>query len=114
MVRRVVSVVFAALLSGCGGASVAPAAPPGDRAAATLSFVIRVPSGTGTSALRRRPAYVSPSTQSLTIANSSGTVLVTANLTPQSAGCTAPTATTPLTCTVSATVPSGTNTLTIA
>jgi virginiamycin B lyase len=117
MVRRVVIVALAALLSGCGGggASVAPATPgAGDRAPATISFVIRVPSGTSTAARLRRPAYVSPSTQSLTIANSSGTVLVTANLTPQSAGCTAPTATTPLTCTVSATVPSGTNTLTIA
>ncbi len=117
MVRRVVIVALAALLSGCGGggASVAPATPgAGDRAPATISFVIRVPSGTSTAARLRRPAYVSPSTQSLTIANSTGTVLVTANLTPQSAGCTAPTATTPLTCTVSATVPSGTNTLTIA
>jgi streptogramin lyase len=119
MVRRVVSVAaLAVALYGCGGggASVSPATPGalGDRAPATLTFVIRVPSGTSITAKLRRPAYVSPSTQSLTIANSSGTVLVTANLTPQSAGCTAPTATTPLTCTVSATVPSGTNTLTIA
>jgi streptogramin lyase len=118
MVRRVVSVVaLAAVLSGCGGggASVSPAAPVvSGGASANVSFVIRVPSSTGTAARLRRPAYVSPSTQSLTIANSSGTVLVTANLTPQSTGCTAPTATTPLTCTVSATVPAGTNTLTIA
>jgi|GEM_PF-4371684 len=119
MVRRVISVAaLAVALYGCGGggASVSPVTPGalGDRAPATLTFVIRVPSSTSIAAKLRRPAYVSPSTQSLTIANSSGTVLVTANLTPQSAGCTAPTATTPLTCTVSATVPSGTNTLTIA
>jgi streptogramin lyase len=118
MVRRVIAVVaLAAVLSGCGGggASVAPAAPAGfgGGAPATISFVIRVPSGTTASASRRRPAYVSPSTESLTISNA-GTVIVTANLTPQSPGCTAPTATTPLTCTVSATVPPGTNTLTIA
>jgi virginiamycin B lyase len=117
MVRRVVTIAFAAALSGCGGGgtSVAPSTPGGgDRVVTTISFVIRVPSGTSTAARLRRPAYVSPSTQSLTIANSTGTVLVTANLTPQSAGCTAPTASTPLTCTASASVPSGTNTLTIA
>jgi streptogramin lyase len=76
--------------------------------------VIRVPSGSLAATRLRRPAYVSPSTQSLTIANTSGTVLVTANVTPQSPGCTAPTATTPLTCTVSAVIPSGTTTLRIA
>ncbi|MEA2785004.1 MAG: virginiamycin lyase [Candidatus Eremiobacteraeota bacterium] len=117
MVRRVMTVAFAVALSGCGGggASVAPPAPRGgDRALTTISFVIRVPAGTSTASRGRRPAYVSPSTQSLTIANSTGTILVTANLTPQSAGCTAPTASTPLTCTASASVPSGTNTLTIA
>ena len=118
MVRRVVAfIAFAAVLCSCGGGgvSVAPATsgPAGPRAPASLTFVIRVPSGSSPAAARRRPAYVSPSTQSLTISNA-GTVIVTANLTPQSPGCTAPTGSTPLTCTVSATVPSGTNTLTIA
>src|ERR1700681_1487861 len=112
MVRRVISVAaLAVALYGCGGggASVSPVTPGalGDRAPATLTFVIRVPSSTSIAAKLRRPAYVSPSTQSLTIANSSGTVLVTANLTPQSAGCTAPTATPPLTCTGSPTLPPG-------
>lgn len=79
---------------------------------ATILFVIGVPS-LPPSARARRPDYVSPSTQSLTIANGSGTVIAQANLTPQSAGCTLPTASTPLTCTVSATIPAGTATYTV-
>jgi virginiamycin B lyase len=118
MVRRpIILVTLAFALAACsGGASITSSTPAlsEQSGSATILFVIRVPSSLPASARLRHPEYVSPSTQSLTIANSFGTVLATANLTPQSTGCVAPTASTPLTCTVSATVPSGTNTLTIA
>ena len=115
MVLRAVFVfVLASSLAACGGGGgTSPTPPAGSAASNTVLFVIRVPSGSTSSNRKRRPAYVSPSTQSLTIANASSVVIATANLTPQSPGCTAPTATTPLTCSVSATVPTGTNTLTV-
>ena len=102
--------------SGSGGQSILPNAPSGPGAGSssstTASFVIQIPSKTSESSqakAQQKPAYVSPSTQSISISTSGGVPsplapsepnLFVANLTPTSAGCVAAAGATPLTCTL--------------
>ena len=109
---------FAFSLVACGGGassrSALPGIPGGTPASvgnATAQFVIKVPPKQG-SAAGRAPAYVSPSTQSLSIQVDSGTP-VTANLTPSSPNCSVPAPLSPLQCTESVSVTPGAHTFTI-
>ncbi len=84
------------LLAGCGGQAGAPAgAPsiPAEHGTGTASFVIAVPKKSASTASGSRagahPQYISPATQSITIALSGPTPYsATANLTVGSSGCT--------------------------
>jgi hypothetical protein len=82
-------VLLAFLTTGCGGGSAVPSthAPAGASSDGTLKIAITIPAKSAASALRR-PAYISPSTQSITVAiTGTATQTVTANLTPTSSGC---------------------------
>jgi hypothetical protein len=75
--------------TGCGGGSAIPPAHASAAASSdgTLKLAITIPAKTAASAMRR-PAYISPSTQSITIAiTGTAAQTVTANLTPTSTGC---------------------------
>ncbi|MBV8644531.1 MAG: hypothetical protein JO225_11570 [Candidatus Eremiobacteraeota bacterium] len=82
------------LLVACGGgaqSALSPAAPNTTAPVPSLTgqarFTITVPKAAASSATRR-PAYISPSTQSITVTTSGPTILnQTANLTPTSTGC---------------------------
>jgi hypothetical protein len=81
--------LLACLATGCGGGSAIPAAHTAAAANSdgTLKLAITIPAKTTASAIRR-PAYISPSTQSITVAiTGTATQTVTANLTPTSSGC---------------------------
>jgi hypothetical protein len=90
---------ISAVLSGCGASAVSgnAAAPPvasSSAAKGQAQFLITIPHATGGAASARRPQYVSPATQSISvnITGTSGTANPagfpqTANLTPTSAGC---------------------------
>ena len=93
-------------LAACGGGASSrsalpgvPGAPLGSAGNATAQFVIKVPPKTGSST-SRGPAYVSPSTQSISIQVDSGTPTL-ANLTPGSPNCNVPAPLSPLSCTLS-------------
>jgi hypothetical protein len=73
----------------CAGGSAVPTAHTSAVASGdgTLKFAITIPAKTAANA-RRLPAYISPSTQSITVAiTGTATQTVTANLTPTSSGC---------------------------
>jgi hypothetical protein len=81
--------------AGCGhGSSAVPSAGPSGTSGLShqrqpVRFVIKVPAKTTTSASARRPAYISPATQSITVAiTGSATQTLNANLSPTSSGCT--------------------------
>jgi outer membrane protein assembly factor BamB len=101
-------------LSACGGggASVStlpksPQIPVGTANLQRVTFSIRVPAATGTSALSRRPLYVSTATQSAAIAVNGGAPLVV-NLAANSPNCTA--AAGGRTCTATVSAPVGADT----
>jgi WD40 repeat protein len=74
-----------------------------------VRFVIKVPAKPTTSLSARRPAYVSPATQSITVAiTGSATQTLNANLTPTSTGCSSTLAST--VCTLSISLDPGTYT----
>lgn len=109
---------LAALVAGCTGrAGVVPPATPANSVTSgaqrqSVQLVIKVPSRSSASALRRA-AYVSPATQSITVAiTGTATQTVTANLTPTSSGCTSTLATT--TCTLALSLAPGTYTATVS
>lgn len=114
----VLSALAAAVATGCAGRT--SAVPPTTAAVSSpngaqrqsVQLVIKVPART-TAGAQRRPAYVSPATQSITVAiTGSATQTVTANLTPTSSGCTSTLATT--TCTLSLSLAPGTYTATVS
>jgi len=104
------SVALSLALVGCGGsAGAGNAALPG--AGSTLPMVdarlvITIPQRTATSAGSRTPAYVSPSTQSLTVQIDGGTPTAQ-NLTPGSPNCSVGGPLSALTCTLPIAAPAG-------
>jgi hypothetical protein len=86
-----------------------PAGPAGASPSSQARFVITVPAKT-TASTSRRPQYVSPSTQSLTISVDGGTP-VTQNLTPASPNCS--TSAGGLECTATIAAPVGSDTFTV-
>jgi hypothetical protein len=104
-----------ALLSACGGnVPAGPTAAQGQgssRASAQLRIVIPVASRTA-SASKRRPAYVSPSTASVSVTVDAGTPVVT-NLSASSPACSGAGPLFPLDCNVPISASAGTHTLTI-
>jgi hypothetical protein len=107
--NRALLAIATLLLAACGSGSSSIPGAGSTHGMSTAVFVIAVP-GPSTSA-RRRPAYISPSTQSLTIAINSGTPVVV-NTTPGSGNCTSA-AGGGLTCTVNVNAPVGTDTFTV-
>ena len=109
--RAAASLCIAALLAGCGAGSTTPASPAAGASSrkGTAVFHIRVPKKTG----KRGARFVSPSTQSLTIALTGPTaVSVTQDVTPSSGGCAASLAST--VCTFQETLTPGQYAATIA
>ncbi|HYW55046.1 MAG TPA: hypothetical protein VE826_13825, partial [Dongiaceae bacterium] len=111
--KRSVAILLCALLAACGGgggggSSTTPPPPPQSGLA---KLTITIPSASGTSASRRRPAYISPSTRSVTISGSGVPTTTVAvgtnapNCAPGSGG---------TVCTVNFPVPAGTATVTLA
>jgi len=109
------SVALSLALVGCGGSGGAgsPALPGagGTRPMADARLVITIPQRTGTSAGSRAPAYVSPSTQSLTVQIDGGTPTAQ-NLTPGSPNCGVGGPLNALTCTVPIAATPGSHTFT--
>lgn len=105
----IVFVLFAlAACSGGGGGSTIPASGPPHHTSQAV-FSISIPAKS-TSA--RKPHYVSPNTQSLTISvNGASTPSVTQNVIPGSAGCTSSNGA--ITCSVSASAPIGNDTFAV-
>ena len=116
--RLVLCLATIAMVSACagnfrGGSSTIPNQPPGlGSGAALASFIVQIPSASGTSVARRR-GYASASTQSISVLASGGTPIAlaappanpfVANLTPTSTGCVPAAGATPLTCTITAPV----------
>ncbi|HEY4440379.1 MAG TPA: hypothetical protein VGN14_07960, partial [Candidatus Elarobacter sp.] len=119
--RRLMKVTFlavtATLIAGCGGSQGARAVPSGGTPAnggvPNAVFRLVIPTRPdGTSSTRRVPKYVSPSTQSLSIAVNGGTP---AAQTIQTSGpnCTTPTVISPTTCDLPISAPVGNDTFTI-
>src|SRR5947209_4207012 len=113
VMKRSVAILLCALLAACGGgggggSSTTPPPPPQSGLA---KLTITIPSASGTSASRRRPAYISPSTRSVTISGSGVPTTTVAvgtnapNCAPGSGG---------TVCTVNFPVPAGTATVTLA
>lgn len=101
------------LLSACGGGSGSAAFnPPAARAGlATARVVITIPAQLAVNSKQRKPDYVSPSTQSITVQVDAG-VPVAQNLLPSSPGCTSAGSNAPLDCTVTVSATPGSHTLT--
>jgi hypothetical protein len=98
--------------AGCGGSSATPpAAPAVSSGTGTLSFSILVPASATAAGNVRRPAYVSPSTQSVSFKIGSGATQVVA-LTPGSTSC--PLSGGAYTCTATASVPAGSYQVSVA
>jgi len=110
-VASALSVVLASC--GGGGRSVPPPLQPQPSGAATGSaqFVLTIPPKT-TAAHRRRPAYVSPATQSLTIAFANNGPTYTMALSASSPNCVQQPSTS-LVCTITASPPAGSWTVTV-
>lgn len=110
------SVALSLALVGCGGSAGAggAAALPGAGTALPTTdarVVITIPQRTGASTGSRTPAYVSPSTQSLTVAIDGGTPTAQ-NLTPGSPNCSVGGPLSALTCTVPIAATPGSHTFT--
>jgi hypothetical protein len=99
-----------AAIAACGGGGGGQSSLPGG-AMAQAVFTIAVPSGASASAVQRRPAFISPNAQSISI--SVAGAVTTANLTSTSPNCTATTTSAPLTCTVTLNAPVGTDTFVV-
>lgn len=100
-------------LAGCGGggASVRPAgAPPVSPASVSVTIRIDAPAA-ATSALKRRPAYLSAATQSITISINGGTP-VAQTLTASGGNCSTPSFGATPVCTLVASAPVGSDTFT--
>jgi hypothetical protein len=98
----------AVVACGGGGGGGSQANLPGVTTQGHATFTVTIPSATGTSATHRAPAFVSPNTQSLTVAVNGD--VTTANLTASSPNCTPASGTLPLTCTVALSPPAGNDT----
>jgi phospholipase C len=111
LLRGAAAIAIAAVaLCACTDQAAAPLNAPGTVASSSPSlpmgaqFVVRVPASSAEGKLRHE--FVSPSTQSISIAVNGGTPVVS-NLTPTSPNCTAATQTAPLTCTIAVLAPPG-------
>jgi len=115
IVRVSIAAVLAFSLVSCGGGAssrtVLPGTPQGAVTGTSAQFVIKVPPKTGTGT-GRAPAYISPSTQSVSMQVDTGTPIVT-NLTPGSPDCNVPAPLSPLVCTLPLAVTPGTHTFTL-
>ena len=129
MLRRAFAVLFClagGMLAACGGAGkgagpmlpVAPSptasSPAGSASKSRASFVITVPKASPTPLSVRRPAYVSPATQSMKISVLQGSTSVlsqTVGLTATSSGCTSSLAN--ITCTLTLNLNAGSYTASI-
>lgn len=111
--KRALIAISVLLLAACGGggggSAPLPNAGPGQRTSSAV-FTISIPAKTANA--KRKPGYISPNTQSLTIAVNGGAPSVTQNVTPTSGGCTTSAGAT--TCNVSVTAPVGSDTFTVA
>ncbi len=110
------SVALSLALVGCGGGAGGAAALPGAggvHPTTDARVVITVPQRTGTAAGSRAPAYVSPSTQSLTVAIDGGAPTAQ-NLTPTSPNCSVGGPLSALTCTVPIAATAGSHTFTLS
>ncbi len=102
------------VLGGCGGGAGSPVSPTlsgpahSNKNLAQAELTITIPAKASTS---RKPAYVSPSTQSMTIAVDGGAPQAQ-NLTPGSTNCTVPAPLAALTCTVPIAATPGSHTFT--
>jgi hypothetical protein len=103
---RAVALAAATLLAACSGGGHATPAPGAAKASGTgeLAFSIVIPKAATSTSTARRPAYVSPSTQSVAFQIGSSAPQVVA-LTPGSAAC--PSSGPGYTCTVDLSVPAG-------
>lgn len=118
MPKRLLALIAAALLAGCGGGHANSALPRAAAASqsgggATTSFVIKIPRAAATMSQRRAPRYISPATQSLGITIDPGTgnqSTAAMNIGPGDPNCNTPTPVSPLTCTVSVAVAPGAHT----
>ena len=115
-------VALAAVVACGGGGGGGQSNLPGAAKQSQAVFTVTVPSATGTSSTQRAPKFVSPNTQSITIALTSATAATTtaaaagsttANLTPTSPNCTPAAGATPLTCTIGLYAPAGNDTFTL-
>jgi hypothetical protein len=120
-VRRFLAIAAVAAWSGCGGGgggghTVAPvtpvvnanATPAAGSGSASVTLRITVPSASTTTQAHRGPTYISPSTQSMSIAVNAGTATIV-NLTPGSPNCVQP-ASAALSCSATVGAPVGTDT----
>lgn len=110
----VIVLTSVAALAGCAGAGSGVPNAPSRAASSGARVQITIPHTTATSTAARRPAYVSPATQSATIVVNEGATVVldeTANLTPTSTGCTSTLAST--VCTLTFALAPGSYTLTL-
>lgn len=110
--RRALIAISVLLLAACGGGGGGSAALPNTGAPQRVSsavFSISIPAKSSSAA--RKPGYVSPNTQSLTIAVNGGAPSITQNVTASSGGCTTSAGT--ISCNVSVTAPTGSDTFTV-
>lgn len=115
--RAAIALLAACVLAGCsaGSSTTTPVAPKA-KGKAPARFTISVPSSAGTSSKLRAPQYISAATKSVivTLTQVSGTAYIgytdAVNLTTSSPACSG----TPLTCTVTISVPIGSDTFTVA
>ena len=101
-------------LAACGGGSSvspAPAAHGSPVAPAFVSVTIRIDAPTATQSTKRRPAYLSAATQSITI-SVNGATPVAQNLTPSGGNCSTPSFSATPVCTLVASAPIGNDTFT--
>jgi len=115
------AVLLSASMASCSGAASNPGTIPGGlppssagKGRATVQFTIKVPTkqSTAASQTKVRPNYISPSTQSLSIALDGG-IATNYSLTLGSPNCTAPGENSGLTCTIAEATASGRHTLVI-
>ena len=103
------------LLTGCAGggsspSAAVPAPASGNGPLATAQIVIKIPPKSSSSSSPRKPAYVSPATQSITVQVDSGAPAVQ-NLSPGSPNCTSAGANYPLNCAVPVSASVGSHTV---